>query len=303
MPHRDRRMTTPPPPRSQRCSAPSPAAPLRCAQLSLFDAPNAPPVEAPSAPVSPSALQAEVSPPFAHPLADSRIELKGCTVAYALRRAQRRSIGLLVGADGLRVSAPRWATRRDIETALNDKADWIVRKLSEQVERARQMQAAQLDWGAGALPYLGQPMQVRLASRTEWQPDAQPAVLSIGLASTASPAEVQSTVMAWLKRQAIALFVQRCEHFAPRLQVKHSKVLLSNAQTRWGSAHASGVIRLNWRLIHFAPHVIDYVVVHELAHLHEMNHGPRFWSLVGSVVPNVNAAQQVLKETVLPVWR
>jgi predicted metal-dependent hydrolase len=328
----------PPPARKKRraVGASSPAAPLRCPQLSLFDAPAeegavgegesgavvAMPTlpQAPCAEPSPAvALAPEAvvpgpvpgleepglpSPPFTHPLAESRIELKGCMVAYALRRARRRSIGLLVGLDGLRVSAPRWATRRDIETALNDKADWIVRKLVEQRERGRQMLAAQVEWRAGAtLPYGGGALQVQLAEATAWLPEADPPTLQLGLPADADPAAIQAAVVAWLKQQARALFAQRCAHFAPLLKVQHTQIHLSSAQTRWGSAHASGVIRLNWRLIHFGLPVVDYVVAHELAHLREMNHSPRFWALVASVVPDVAAAQRVLKDTVLPVWR
>jgi predicted metal-dependent hydrolase len=307
----------PPPVRPRKRPASSPAAPLRCPQLSLFDAAvegvdpavvavaMTPPAAAGEVPVDSLPLV----PPFAHPLADSRIQLRGRTVAYALRRARRRSIGLLVGLDGLRVSAPRWATRRDIETALNDKADWIVRKLGEQQERAVRLQAAHVDWCAGAtLPYLGAHLRVQLGPQANdaeaaVQSEGGPAVLHLDLPPEASPAEIQAAVIGWLKRQALALFAQRCDHFAPLLAVRHTQLRLSTAQTRWGSAHASGTIRLNWRLIHFALPVIDYVVAHELAHLREMNHSPRFWELVATVVPDVDAAQRVLKETVLPVWR
>lgn len=315
-----------------------PAAPLRCLQLSLFDAPAeesetrwGPPLLVPpaldgetarptapqrgSAPLPPRVVaEPELTPgadasalvaPFAHPLADARIELNGRAVAYALRRAQRRSIGLQVGADGLRVSAPRWATRRDIMTALNDKADWIVRKLEAQAARALRLQAAQVAWESGAtLPYQGEPLQIRLAQpATLWQPQACPPTLCLGLPGSARPPEVQAAVVGWLKQQALALFTERCRHFAPLLQVNHTRLCLSSAQTRWGSAHASGVIRLNWRLIHFSLPVIDYVVAHELAHLREMNHSPRFWALVASVIPDVAAAQQVLRDTVLPAWQ
>ena len=70
---------------------------------------------------------------------------------------------------------------------------------------------------------------------------------------------------------------------------------LSSAQTRWGSASADGSIRLNWRLIHFAPAIIDYVVAHELAHLREMNHSPAFWETVRSVLPDFERSREALR--------
>ncbi|HNL41945.1 MAG TPA: M48 family metallopeptidase, partial [Ottowia sp.] len=68
----------------------------------------------------------------------------------------------------------------------------------------------------------------------------------------------------------------------------------------WGSASADGSIRLNWRLIHLDAALIDYVVVHELAHLHEMNHSPRFWQHVGRVLPDCHERRVALKRSVVP---
>jgi predicted metal-dependent hydrolase len=146
-------------------------------------------------------------------------------------------------------------------------------------------------------------MQVQMAPATLWDPSTTPATLQLKLPVSASPVEVQRALVVWLKRQALALFAERCDHYASLLGVQYTKLGLSSAQTRWGSAHASGAIRLNWRLIHFPPAVVDYVAAHELAHLREMNHSPRFWALVDSVIPDVAAAQRTLRDTVLPVWR
>ena len=106
----------------------------------------------------------------------------------------------------------------------------------------------------------------------------------------------------WLQRQARRIFEERCAHYAPRLGVRLRRLALSSAQTRWGSASADGSVRLNWRLVHFALPTIDYVVAHELAHLRHMDHGPQFWDVVRSVIPDVEAARGRLKEAVLPVF-
>ena len=78
------------------------------------------------------------------------------------------------------------------------------------------------------------------------------------------------------------------------------RIALSSATTRWGSASADGSIRLHWRLVHFAPQVIDYVVAHELAHLREMNHSPAFWEVVRSVMPDYEHARATLRQQLLP---
>ena len=78
---------------------------------------------------------------------------------------------------------------------------------------------------------------------------------------------------------------------------------LSQARTRWGSCTSKGHIRLNWRLIHLPKHLVEYVIVHELAHLKEMNHSPRFWAVVESIYPEHKAARQALRSRIatLPI--
>ena len=89
--------------------------------------------------------------------------------------------------------------------------------------------------------------------------------------------------------------VQRLNHFAPLLGVQWRSLSLGTARTRWGSARADGSIRLNVGLIRVAPALVDYVVVHELSHLREMNHSPRFWAIVASVLPNHADLRKLLK--------
>ena len=132
--------------------------------------------------------------------------------------------------------------------------------------------------------------------------DAGVRILRVALPQTATAAQIRDAVQAWLMREAKALFLQRLEHFAPQLQVQWKKLSLSNAGTRWGSAKSDGSIRLNWRLIHFRLPVIDYVVAHELSHLRVMDHSPRFWDTVRTVVPDYAELRHSLKDPAIPKW-
>ncbi len=295
------------------------------AQLSLFVAsePTAsgePPIEsfgvAPvlQAPPPSTAASAELPPAvFRHPRAAHDIALGGHTVGYALRRSRRRSIGFVVGVDGLSVNAPTWLGVRDIEVALRQKSSWILIKLREQQDRARRLHSARVDWRDGAsIPFLGQPVVVVLDARAGVTDSGavldaggaadQPRRLHIGLPAHATPEQIRDVVQSWLQRQARRVFAERCEHFAAQLGVRYQRLSLSSAQTRWGSASADGSIRLSWRLIHFRLSTIDYVVAHELAHLREMNHSARFWDVVRSVVPDFEHTRLALKTDVLPVF-
>jgi hypothetical protein len=130
----------------------------------------------------------------------------------------------------------------------------------------------------------------------------QPPILTLGLPHHATEAQIRDAVQAWLMREARRIFTERLNHFAPGLGVQWRRLALSSAGTRWGSARSDGSIRLHWRLVHFRMDVIDYVVVHELSHLRVMDHSPRFWDTVRSVVPDYAQVRQQLKEACIPPW-
>ena len=129
-----------------------------------------------------------------------------------------------------------------------------------------------------------------------------PAVLLVSLPSHASPEQIKDAVQAWLMRDARRHFTTRLDHFGPLLGVRWASLRLSSANTRWGSAKADGSIRLNWRLLHYRPAIIDYVVAHELAHLRVMDHSPRFWDTVATVVPDYAQLRSHLRDEPAPLW-
>lgn len=290
--------------------------------LDLFEAPSShasaplsklPTLQGPHLPAEPLG-QVLPKAQFTHPRATRRIQLGSTDLSYAFHRGKRRTIGMSVGPDGLEVRAPTWVTVGEVESALREKADWISRKLIEMGERHAQMGASRIVWRDGVvLPYLGGQLQVVLdSSRVLKKNSAQfepslavqvPHTLRLGLPLHATPEQIRDAVQAWLMRRAKALFTERLHHFAPLLQVQWQRLSLSSAATRWGSASASGAIRLNWRLVHHTLAVIDYVVVHELSHLRVMDHSPRFWDTVKTVLPDYAKHRRVLKDEPLPPWQ
>jgi predicted metal-dependent hydrolase len=249
---------------------------------------------------------------FRHPRANREARLGGHVVAYDFRRARRKSIGFSVDTEGLTVSAPRWVGLAEVASALQEKERWILAKLQEQDERARRMATARVDWRDGTtIPFLGETVIVVLDPRSTGavlhsSDDTLPGVprltLHVGLPQTAAAEQIRDAVQSWLQRQARRIFEERCRHFSARLGVRMTRLSLSSASTRWGSAGADGSIRLNWRLVHFALPNIDYVVAHELAHLREMNHSAAFWAVVRSVVPDYESKREMLRDDALPVF-
>ncbi|WP_426393211.1 M48 family metallopeptidase [Variovorax sp. R-27] len=297
--------------------APAPARPRRVKKPKLV-APPAVPL-APPAPVDPHAPPAVpladtlTLANFAHPQATREVVLGSARVAYEFKRGKRKTIGFLVGAEGLSVRAPRWVALRDVDAAIHEKSDWILRKLTETQQRHARVEATRIEWKDGAgFPFLGEPVVMRLDPKHGFASvggtlddvveEGGPRVLRLAVAQNAEPSQIRDAAQAWLMRQARKLFIERLDHFAPLLGVQWQKLSLSNASTRWGSASADGSIRLNWRLIHFRLSVIDYVVAHELAHLRVMDHSHRFWETVESVVPDYDLLRRQLKDEAVPRW-
>ena len=220
-----------------------------------------------------------------------RIALAGRDVPYILRRSQRRTIGLTIDQRGLRVGAPVRATLGDIEALIHQHGQWVLDKLDVWQQRPT---AAPLAIRDGlVLPFLGGQLVVRLAvgaNRALWSGDGRQ--LSLALAPGSDGRVVLERA---LRDKARRLFRERLALFAPQLGVPMPSLSLSSARTRWGSCSALGNIRLNWRLIFFPQPLVDYVVIHELAHLKEMNHSPKFWSVVEQLCPDWQVRRRDLK--------
>ncbi len=244
--------------------------------------------------------------PLTHPRANREAVLAGVRVSYLFQRVRRRSIGFVVGPDGLEVRAPKWVTLKEVELGLQERGEWVLRKWVEVQERQKNIR--QIEWTDGAcLDYLGASIRLRLSpevGRSELhRSDLQEGVeLRLALPVTAEASQIRDAVQAWLMREGRALFEARLNVFAPQMGVQWRKLSLSNAGSRWGSARIDGAIRLNWRLIHLKLDAIDYVVVHELAHLREMNHSPAFWKVVAEILPDHMARRRALQKENLANW-
>lgn len=258
-------------------------APLDAQQLSLaFDAPAA-------AATVPAA-----------PLGDRRLLLATGAIHYTLQRGRRRSIGFTIDDRGLTVAAPRWLRLADIEAAIAEKQRWIQRKLAEWRDwRARQPVAVLSFADGGVLSFLGQQIVLRLCPQADGArlvDSATTTELQLPLPLDAGEQRVRDALQAWLQLQARRILGERIAALAPRLAVQPRSWSLSSARSQWGTCTSDRHIRLNWRLVHFALPVIDYVVAHELAHLKEMNHSPRFWQTVGELLPGFEAARDEVKQ-------
>ncbi|MES2298920.1 MAG: SprT family zinc-dependent metalloprotease [Pseudomonadota bacterium] len=254
---------------------------------------KAPPTKAPPRVLAP--------PPAAPQGAPKRhIQIGKHALEYELRRSSRRSIGFMIDDAGLRVTAPKRVTLAEIDSAIRAKQRWILSKLSERGERRQlRQQTPPVQWVDGAaLPFMGGDIVLRLeeAARSHCHFDVTLRELRVGVVAGLSEWQLQERVRLWMQDEAKRVFAERLDLYADKLGVSYQSFALSSAGTRWGSCTEQGSIRLNWRLIHFALPLIDYVVAHELSHLLEMNHSARFWATVESIYPDYDGARAALRK-------
>lgn len=227
----------------------------------------------------------------ATPEAAQRIAIAGQAVDYQLRRSRRRTIGLAIDHRGLRVSAPTRAPLADIETLLREHGQWVLDKLADWHERLPPQQLTVAD--GTVVSVLDSPLTVTVtpASRQRWLFSEPKLHLFVPPAVAARDVFEKA-----LREKARHVFSERLAQYAPQLGFTPPPLRISAARTRWGSCSQHGGISLNWRLILMPLQVVDYVVCHELAHLREMNHSSRFWSVVQQLCPDWQTHRRELRQ-------
>lgn len=181
---------------------------------------------------------------------------------YQLVRSSRKTVAIQITREGeVVVRAPRRCPQAFIDAFVLEKQPWIERKQWEmkRQEEEREQVRCHGDGTVFTLP------------RT--------------------PAEEQG-----YRVQASEIFARKAAYYAARMGVTYNKITIRDQKTRWGSCSSKGNLNFNWRLVLAPVPVLDYVVVHELAHRREMNHSSRFWDIVGEMMPDYQAHRRWLRD-------
>lgn len=227
--------------------------------------------------------------PQAEPTKPRHVLLGAQIVAYTLTQKRRRRLTMTIDERGLTVGAPLRVNLAEVEGFIRSHAAWVLKKLAEHAGSHARRHLTVRD--GSRLPLLGAEVAVHVvsgANRIRWQ-DGE-----LWLEARAD-ADCDALARRALQRYALALFAERLALYSSRMGRPLPRLALSNARTRWGSCSAKTGIRLSWRLVHLPLALIDYVVAHELAHLVEMNHGPRFWAVVEDIYPDWRNTRRELK--------
>jgi predicted metal-dependent hydrolase len=222
------------------------------------------------------------------------------SIAYTLQRSakRRRTIEISIARGGeVRVAAPLRTPQYEIDAFVRRKLRWIQRAIVSELARPR-VEERQIVPGA-EMPYMGRvlSLDVRQDGGRGVQLIDDTIVVHVrrGLSDAVREGEARRRLETWYRREAQRVFRERVAEFVPLVGAAPSRVLVKTQKTRWGSCGTDGALRFNWTLIMAPLRVIDYLAVHELAHLKHNGHGRRFWSLVAKVLPDYVSRQRQLQ--------
>ncbi len=205
-------------------------------------------------------------------------------------RSKRKTFALIIQPDGaLVVRAPKRATRAQVEQVVAEHADWIRKKQGEVAEQ----RVSPLRYKEGEkFSFLGKRYPLEIAPNPP-----EPLMLHRHfILSKAYQAQAEKLFEAWYRLQARAILPERVEHYAKKFGYTPVKVGITGARTRWGSCSSRGSLNFSWRLMLHRIEVVDYVVMHELAHLKHRNHSKDFWAEVERMCPDYKKWLKALKE-------
>lgn len=208
-----------------------------------------------------------------------------------LIRSKRKTIAIIVQRDGkVVVRAPSKVSERQVRQFVESKTGWIIEKKAQMQQQPPQT-AKQFTAGE-RFPYLGQEYALSVVS------GARAGLRFEGGFSLNQNSQAEAALLfeKWYKAAARKVLTERTHFYAQKFGLRCEKIRISSARTRWGSCSSRGAISFTWRLVMAPLEVIDYVVVHELAHLRAQNHSAAFWAEVAKMMPDFQRRRDWLKK-------
>lgn len=231
------------------------------------------------------------------------LNIKDTIIPYEERRNSRaKRLSLRVGRDRVRLTAPSKATQREIREFVKVNQDWIFAHWVKVQEELLQIPERQYRNGE-TIPFLDHSLTLRILKsnhkRIALRDRKEEKIIDICVPEAINPGHqseaIRGILEKWLKLKAREVFCFKLDKLSAQMGVKYKDFRLKEQKTRWGSCSSKGNINLNWRIILAPERVVDYLIIHELAHLKHMNHSASFWQVVGQYCPEYAACRHWLK--------
>ena len=223
------------------------------------------------------------------------------TIDYEVRRSARRkkTVQITVDGGGVQVAAPMTTPDSDLRAIVRKRAPWILSHASQST-----LEAAPKRFVSGeTLAYLGRNVRIVVETSNVGRPNVRfdhwrfHIAVPKALQDEERYQSIRRAVIRWYRARAAERLEAIVERWWHRLgHGEMSRVLIRDQRQRWGSCAPDGTLRFNWRAVMLKPALIEYVVVHELAHLTHRNHSTDFWDLVSKAMPDAQQRRLRLRE-------
>ncbi|HEY5585926.1 MAG TPA: SprT family zinc-dependent metalloprotease [Ruminiclostridium sp.] len=219
---------------------------------------------------------------------------------YTLKRSSRRTVGIAIEKNGLvKVACPNYTSESYINQLLLNKMQWILEKLANIEAKESKTKKAKVFEDGEYFSYLGKEYKLKLVGSidlkrpTVWLEDEN---FVITLPINFEKEKIRNSLKLWYVERFKLLIEERINNYSKIIGVYPQRITIREQKTRWGSCSAKGNLNFNWKLIMASLEVLDYVVIHELCHMKEMNHSKEFWKLVEYIFPQYKKCRAWLKE-------
>ena len=214
------------------------------------------------------------------------------------RTGRKKTISIAVQDGVVVILAPKHVPNREIRDLIARKAPWLRKTLQAQALRPKFRERRFVD--GETFTYLGKDYELKVLPGIDPNPrlrgDRIEVHVPLGLPPDRSSRSVRAAFLRWYKERAEAVTSERTRHYAALMNVRPHRILLRDYKSMWGKCTAAGAITYNWKLVMAPRDIVDYIVVHELAHLHHLDHSPRFWKQVEAVLPDYRERRTWLRQ-------
>jgi predicted metal-dependent hydrolase len=229
------------------------------------------------------------------------ISVDGYNLEYSIRRSNRAKYPRiqLSPVEGITLIIPQRFPEKEIPNVFQQNEKWLLKNLRKLEEKRRKIPDRKYVFGE-IFPYLGKEYSLYITRNgnryisvmlTDNRLD-----LALPDAVSPEPRLIREVLEKWYRLRARAEIVPRVQRFAEEMGVSYKRIAIKNQRTIWGSCSQKGNLNFNFRLVMAPEPVLEYIIVHELAHLKEPNHSPRFWDIVGRVIPEYSIHRKWIKE-------
>ena len=233
------------------------------------------------------------------------VQVGDTTIEYEVRRSARRkkTVQIRVDSSGVKVAAPAKAPREYLQALVRKRASWILKQTASvsEVQPLQFVSGESLAFLGRNVPLVIQPADV---NSTEVSLDLWSFQVTTphNLSTETRYESIRLAVVGWYKDRAAQTLESSVDRWWPLLgRGEKSRVLIRDQRHRWASCSYDGTLRFNWRVMMLEPPLIEYIVVHELAHLTHRNHSKDFWTLVYDTVPEARDRRRRLREAAWPL--